>query len=434
MNFSLLFCSLKKTFQSFLTTEAISSFVLLFFTGLALFLANSQWQGLYESLINFPVSLHIGAYSIQTNIHHIVNEALMALFFFVVGMEVKREFLEGELSSRKKAVLPILAAIGGSLIPSLIFYYFNQGLVTEKGWGIPMATDIAFAVGVMSLLSHRVSPALKIFLLSIAIIDDIIAVLVIALFYSGSISGPFLAMVCISSFMIFLYFKLNLNNNFLFTVLALALWSCMYKSGIHSTLSGVLLGCLIPYKNLWSEKQTLNALKRTFSKKEQTSLLETQKLKNMIQDTKSVLQRMISAYHPFVSYIIMPLFAFTNAGIHLGGIDLASWLSHPVSYGVIFGLCIGKPIGITLFSYLSCASKLAERPAGVLWSHIVSVAFLAGIGFTMSLFIMNLCFDSSSSVFSYTKLSVLVASLISAVIGLVILILSPSSLSKLKKS
>ena len=422
------------TFKSFLTTEAISSFVLLFFAGLALFLANSQWHGLYESIVHYPISFNLGDYSIKANFHYIINEGLMAVFFFVVGMEIKREFMEGELSSAKKASLPLVAAIGGSLIPAVIFYSFNQGLPTEKGWGIPMATDIAFAVGVMSLLSHRVPFALKVLLLSVAIIDDIIAVLVITLFYSQSISGPFLAMAFVVSLSIFLYFKLNLNNNFLLTILAIALWLCMHQSGIHATLSGVLLGCLIPHKNRWTEKQALDALKRTFSKKEETSLGELKNLKSMVHDTKSVLQRMISFYHPYVSYIIMPLFAFANAGIPLGGIDLINWIQSPVSYGILLGLCLGKPIGITLFSYLACMAKLSEKPQNVSWSQIVSMGFLAGIGFTMSLFIMNLCFNSLSSAYSYTKLSIIVASSISAVLGLVLLSFGkPVPLSQRKK-
>lgn len=394
---------------------------LLLSAGLALFLANSKWHDLYETIVHYPISFNLGDYSIKANFHYIINEGLMSLFFFVVGMEIKREFMEGELSSAKKASFPLVAAIGGSVVPALIFYFFNQGLPTEKGWGIPMATDIAFAVGVMSLLFHKVPFALKIFLLSVAIIDDIIAVLVIALFYSQSISGPFLAMTFVVSLSIFLYFKLNLNNNFLLAVLAIALWLCMHHSGIHATLSGVLLGCLIPHKSRWTEKQALDALKRTFSKKEDTSLGELKNLKSIVHDTKSVLQRMISFYHPYVSYIIMPLFAFANAGIPISGIDFSSWVQSPVSYGVLIGLCLGKPIGITLFSWLACLTKLSEKPQNVFWPQIISVGFLAGIGFTMSLFIMNLCFSLSSPAYSYSKLSIIAASSISAVLGLLFL-------------
>ena len=410
-----------KIFQNFFSTEASSSLILLFFTGLALYMANSHWHGLYEKIIHYPLSVNLGSYSIQASFHYIINEALMSLFFFVVGMEIKKELIEGELSSAKKASLPLLAAIGGSLVPALIFYFFNQGLPTEKGWGIPMATDIAFAVGIMSLLSYKVPFSLKIFLLSVAIIDDIIAVLVIALFYSQSISGPFLALSLLTCFAIFLYFKLHIHNSFLLTVLAIALWSCLYNSGIHATLSGVILGALIPGKNRWTEKQALDSIKKTFTKKEQTSLSDLKNLKGIVGDTKPILQRLISFYHPYVSYIIMPLFAFANAGILLKGVELASWIKQPVSLGIILGLLIGKPLGITLFSYLGCAIKLSQKPANISWLHIIAMSCLAGIGFTMSLFILNLGLDTESPDYSFAKMSIILASFIAAVIGVILL-------------
>ena len=415
------FSFFKKMFQNFFTTSATSSLILLFCTGLALFMANSHWNELYEKIIHYPLSLNIGSFSIKASFHYFINEALMSLFFFVVGMEIKRELIEGELSSPKKASLPLLAAVGGSLVPALIFYFFNQGLPTEKGWGIPMATDIAFAIGVMSLLSHKVPFALKIFLLSIAIIDDLIAVLVIALFYSQTLSGPFLALTLIVCLALVLYFKLHINNSFLFTFLAVALWSCLYNSGIHATLSGVILGALIPSKNRWTEKQALDNVKKVFSKKEQTSLSELKTLKSIVGDTKPILQRLISIYHPYVSYIIMPLFAFANAGIPIKGIEIADWIKSPVSLGIILGLCLGKPIGITLFSYLACVTKLSQKSPNISWLNILSIGFLAGIGFTMSLFILNLGLGVSSPAYSFAKISIIFASLVSAIIGLVLL-------------
>ena len=415
------FSFFKNIFQNFFSTEATSSFILLFFTGLALFMANSHWHELYETIIHYPLSISLGNYSIQASFHYIINEALMSLFFFVVGMEIKRELIEGELSSPKKASLPLLAAIGGSLIPALIFYFFNQGLATEKGWGIPMATDIAFAIGVMSLLSHKVPFSLKIFLLSIAIIDDIIAVLVIALFYSQTISGPFLALTLIICFAIFLYFKLHINNNFLLTFLALALWSCLYNSGIHATLSGVILGALIPGKNRWTEKQALDSVKKVFSKKEETSLSELKTLKNIVSNTKPVLQRLIPFFHPYVSYIIMPLFAFANAGLLIKGVDPTSWIQSPVSLGIILGLFLGKPIGITLFSYLACITKLSQKPSNISWVQIIAMSCLAGIGFTMSLFILNLGLGTETPDYSFAKMSIIFASFASAITGLILL-------------
>ncbi len=424
----------KNIFKSYFSTEAVSSLVLLFFAGLALFLANSEWREFYKTLVHYPLSFHLGNFAIKTNFHSIINEGLMSLFFFVVGMEIKREFMEGELSSGKKAVFPLLAAVGGSLVPALIFYFCNQNLPTEKGWGIPMATDIAFAVGVMSLLSHKVPFALKIFLLSVAIIDDIIAVLVIALFYSQSISGPFLALSSAICFGVFLYFKMRLNNGLLLTALAIGLWVCLHNSGIHTTLSGVILGCLIPFKNRWTEQQALSAATKSLSKKEKSSFSELKNIKNILIETKSPLQRLISLYHPYVSYIIIPLFAFANAGIELSGIDFLKWGQSPVSYGVLIGLCLGKPLGITLFSYLACVMKLSERPQNVSWVQIISTGFLAGIGFTMSLFILNLCFSPSAPAYMNAKISILTASSLSAFLGLVLLAMGKTiSLNQRKK-
>jgi len=395
--------------------------VLLCCAGLAVFMANSQWHSLYETIVHYPLSIRLGEYSIGANLHYVVNEGLMSLFFFVVGMEVKREFVSGELSGARKAALPILAAIGGSLVPALFFYFFNQGLFTEKGWGIPMATDIAFAIGVMSLMSHKVPFSLKIFLLSVAIIDDIIAVLVIALFYSQNLSGAFLAMAFVVCIFIALYFKFRLNNNFVLLTLALALWSCLYHSGLHATLSGVILGVLIPTKTRWTEQQALSALSKTFGKKSETSLAELKHLKNVVDDTKPILERWLPIYHPYVSYIIVPLFAFANSGISVKDIDLSAWIYAPVSYGIIIGLCLGKPIGITLFSWLACWLKLSEKPSHISWGQIVSAGFLAGIGFTMSLFIMNICFSVSSSAYDFSKFSIIVASSVSAVLGVILL-------------
>jgi len=420
------FQSLSKLFQNFFTTEAFSSLFLIGSAGLAFYMANSPLHNFYHSLVEYPLSLKLGTYSIQASLHYIINEALMSLFFFVVGMEVKRELMDGELSTAKKAAFPLLAAIGGSLVPALIYFYFNQGLPTEKGWGIPMATDIAFAIGVMSLLSHKVPFSLKIFLLTVAIIDDIIAVLVIALFYSQSISGPYLAGTVLVVLALFIYFKIHLDNKFLLIALALALWACLYNSGIHATLSGVILGCLVPSKNRFTEKQALDNVKRVFSKKDQTSFSELESLKAMVQDTKPILPRLIHFWHPYVSYVIMPLFAFANAGIAISGIDASQWIKNPVSLGILLGLCIGKPLGILSFSYLTCFFKISQKPANITWTQILSIGLLAGIGFTMSLFILNLGLEKGNEAYLFAKLSVFVASLVAAFLGLVFLALGKS--------
>jgi len=409
---------IKNLSQAILANKLIAGLILLFCSGLAFYLANSPLHNFYTNLVNTPISFNLGSFSVQASLHYVINEAFMALFFFLVGMEIKIELIEGELSSPKKAAFPLMAAIGGSLIPAGIFYFLNQGLITEKGWGIPMATDIAFAIAVISLLPHKVPFALKVFLLSVAIIDDIIAVMVIALFYSDQISGPHLAGVLIVALCLSFYFKIHTKNKFLLIFLACALWFCMYKSGIHATLSGVILGFLIPYRKRWTEVQVLNNVQKVFKDKKETSLSQLRDLVNMMEDTQSFLKKLIIFWTPYVYLIVMPLFAFANAGVAIGEIDMKTWAKTPVSLGILLGLCVGKPIGITVFSYLTCLLKLAQKPDTVSWIQILCVGCLSGIGFTMSLFILNLGFPKDMDFYSYAKMSVLLASLISAVVGL----------------
>ena len=416
-----MFASIKKIFGSFINVASFSGLLLLSLAGLAMFMANSHWQSVYETINHFPFILNLGNYTLKTNLHEFINEGLMALFFFVVGMEIKRELLEGELSSPKKAALPIIAAIGGSLVPAAIYYFLNKDLSSEVGWGIPMATDIAFAVGILSLMSNKVPFALKIFLLCLAIIDDILAVLVIALFYSGSISGPFLALFALVCFSIFLYFKLNLHNSFVLASLSIALWVCVYHSGIHATLSGVVLGFLIPYHKRFTGKQAIDAMSKAFLKGKEPTVQKVKELGKIVHNTESILKHLITVFHPYVSYIILPLFAFANAGINISNVDTGQWIQSPITYGVILGLCLGKPIGIIVFSFIAHLLRIVQLPDGVDWKQITAVGFLGGIGFTMSLFITNLSFDILSESHSFAKLSVSISSVFCAVVGLVIL-------------
>ena len=349
--------------------------------GAALYIANSGIAGLssfYESLNHKPLfSLNLGPYFLKPNIHDIINEGLMAVFFFVVGMEIKMAMKEGELSSPKKAALPIMAAIGGCIVPAGIYYFINMGEPGERGWGIPIATDIAFALGILSLVSRKVPLSLKVFLLSLAIIDDIVAVLVIALFYSKGVSGPFLGLACIVCFAIWLYFRIGLHNNFVLAALALALWVCALNSGLHATLSGVILGFLIPHQKRFTGKQAVDAASKAFRGKE-PDIQQLKKISAVAKNTRSPLQNLTDIFHPYVNYLIIPLFAFSNAGIAIDSVNLESWIRAEVSYGIIIGLCLGKPVGIALFSYLSCAAGIAQLPQHVNWRQIISVGFLGG--------------------------------------------------------
>lgn len=397
----------------------MSGLILLLAAGGALFAANSQFAGFYKTFTHYPIVFKLGTYILKTNLHTVINEGLMSLFFFVVGMEVKRELTSGELSSAKKASFPFLAALGGMLIPALIYYFLNRGLPGEPGWGIPMATDIAFALGMLSLVSSRVPFSLKIFLLSVAIIDDIGAILVIALYYSHQISGPFLALACLTCFLISLYFKLGVKSRTVFSFLAAALWVCVFQSGIHATLSGVILGFLIPTQKLFTGKQVADSVSRSF-KGANVPRKKIQELKGMMQDTHSPLQRLIDTLHPWVSFLIMPLFAFFNAGISIKNFPFEILIDNRVPLGIFIGLFIGKPLGILIISYLGVITGVSQLPKNVTWRQVIAVGFLAGIGFTMSLFISNLSFMKLPSLHLYSKMSILVASALSAIIGLIL--------------
>lgn len=402
-------------------SEALVGIFLLLCAGAALYASNSSFASLYKTITNFPLAFDFGFYKIKTDIHHVINDGLMSLFFFVVGMEVKKELLQGELAAPRKASLSLLAACGGMLVPAGIYWFFNQGMGSASGWGIPMATDIAFAVGILSLISHKVPFGLKIFLLSLAIIDDIGAVLVIALFYSKSLSGPFLALSCLTAFFIFLYFKLGLRNNIVLVLLSLCLWVSVFNSGLHATLSGVILGFLIPVSRLVTGKQAMDSVSRVF-RKSKPSAKKIREVSAAIKEAHSPLDRFISIFHPFVSYIVMPLFAFFNAGVVLENINFQALVETPVSLGIFTGLFIGKPVGVVLFAYLGVLIGVAELPQNVRWRHIVAVGFLAGIGFTMSLFISNLSFGVFGKYALLAKISILSASGLGALTGLVLLL------------
>ena len=414
------FRSVFSFFGNIFRSEALIGVFLLLAAGAALYASNSHFASLYKTIIHFSLSFDFGFYKIRTDLHHIINDGLMSLFFFVVGMEVKKELLQGELSAPRKASLSLLAACGGMLVPAGIYWFLNQGLSSINGWGIPMATDIAFAVGILSLMSHKVPFGLKIFLLSLAIIDDIGAVLVIALFYSKTLSGPFLALSCLTAFFISLYFKLGLKSNIVLIFLSLCLWVSVFNSGVHATISGVILGFLIPSSRSITGKQVVDSVSRAF-RKTKPSAKKVREVSAAIKAAHPPLDRFISIFHPFVSYIVMPLFAFFNAGVILENINLQALIDAPVSLGIFMGLFIGKPLGVVLFAYLAVLIGAAELPQNVKWKHIVAVGFLAGIGFTMSLFISNLSFGIVSKYALLSKISILGASCLGALVGLVLL-------------
>ena len=375
--------------KNFLSKEESSGFLLLIFAALALIIVNSPLQSLYYDLKYLPLSIDIGQFTLSKSVEHWVNDGLMAIFFFVIGLELKREILEGELSSFSKIVSPGIAAVGGMVIPALIYIYINydfqQNLV---GWAIPTATDIAFSLAILLIIGDKVPIGLKIFLLSLAIIDDLGAVLIIAFFYSSDLQTLYLLYGAIFFTSLILINYLGVQQKIFYIILGIFLWYCILKSGVHGTLAGILLAATIPNKSLNNSDGSM--------------------LKDLEQPV-----------HHFVGLFILPLFAFFNSDINFQSLSLESFTS-PISSGIMLGLLLGKPIGITLFTYLSIKMKICDLPDGIKMMDILGISFLCGIGFTMSLFINNLAFTSAELV-DASKLGIFVGSIIAAIIGYKIL-------------
>ena len=377
-------------FRWFFKLEAASGLLLLISAIIALIISNSNFSSLYFEILESYFFVGINNFGIELSVLHWINDALMAIFFFFVTLEIKREFLQGELSNRKQALLPIIAAIGGMLIPALLYVYINfQNSETLNGWAIPSATDIAFSLGVLSLLGSRVPISLKVFLTALAIIDDLGAIVIIAFFYSGDLDIYYLALLLITFFVLFILNKANIKKIFPYLILGLVLWFFTHASGIHATISGVLLAIAIPHR-----------------KKEKDF---------------SLLLKIEHSISPYVAFGIMPLFALANAGVSLNGINLNSLLS-PVPLGILLGLFLGKQIGVFLFSIISIKLKIAKMPNNSNWLSLYGVGILTGIGFTLSLFIGNLAFVENTQYISGVKIGVLAGSLLSTLFGYFLLL------------
>jgi len=383
---------LSKPFKWFFKLEAASGLVLLIAAILALFISNSDLSDLYFHSLEKYLFIGVNEFGLKLSVHHWINDALMAIFFFFVTLEIKREFLQGELSNIKQAMLPIIAAVGGMLVPALFYVFINWGnSETMNGWAIPSATDIAFSLGILSLLGSRVPISLKVFLTALAIIDDLGAILIIAFFYSGDLSIPYLSLILLSYILLLVLNKFSVKIFIPYLIIGLFMWFFTYKSGIHATIAGVLLASTIPHR---------------------------------IKDKDfSLLVKIEHAISPYVAFMIMPLFAFANAGVSLEGLSLVSLLA-PVPLGILCGLFFGKQIGVLLFSYVSIKLKFAEAPNNSNWLSLYGVSILTGIGFTMSLFVGNLAFVENAQYMDGVKIGVLTGSLLSTVFGYVILLMS----------
>ena len=369
---------ISKPFKWFFKLEAASGLVLLFAAIIALFISNSNLADLYFSTLNKYLFIGINNFGLKLSVIHWINDALMAIFFFFVTLEIKREFLQGELSNIKQALLPIIAAVGGMLVPALFYVFINFGdSETLKGWAIPSATDIAFSLGVLSLLGKRVPLSLKVFLTALAIIDDLGAIVIIALFYSGDLSIKYLLLMLVAFIILLLINKFKIKKFLPYLIVGLFLWDFTHNSGIHATIAGVLLAMTIPHR-----------------KKEKDF---------------SLLIKIEHAISPYVAFGIMPLFAFANAGVSLEGLTFASLLNK-VPLGILLGLFVGKQLGVFVFSYISIKTKIAQMPNDTSWYNFYGVGVLTGIGFTMSLFVGNLAFAENVQYMDGVKIGVLTGS------------------------
>ena len=422
--------------HSFLESQTSGGLVLLICTVIALVVANVPALQHLQELWHVEAGISIGNFKIEMSLMHWINDALMAVFFFVVGLEIKREMLVGELSSVKKATLPIFAALGGMLVPAAIYAIFNHGTPTSNGWGIPMATDIAFAVGVISILGKRCPSALKIFLLALAIVDDLGAIIVLALFYpSHELNFVFMGLALVVFLILILFNKMKVNSPYVYMMFGLVLWYFVFRSGIHATIAGVLLAITIPSKTTINEVRFFVKVKHLLEKFKENGNSEVEVLANpkqmeVIHDINEevdainpLMHRFESALHPISHFLIIPLFALANAGVTLDGSILQMSPMPAVVPGIFFGLLLGKPIGITLFSYISVKTKLAELPGGVPWKQIFAIGMVAGIGFTMSIFVDNLAFSDPVHL-NMGKATILVTSFVSAICGMLAVLLT----------
>ena len=384
--------TLSKPFKWFFQLGAASGLVLLIAAIIALIISNSIFSELYFSTLQQYLFIGINDFGLKLSVHHWINDLLMAIFFFFVTLEIKREFIEGELSNFKKALLPIIGAVGGMAIPALIYIIINfENNITLNGWAIPSATDIAFSLGILSLLGSRVPISLKIFLTALAIIDDLGAILIIAFFYSGDLSISYLSLILIAYIFLLILNKFGVRKFAPYLLIGAFMWFFTYKSGIHATIAGVLLATSIPHR---------------------------------VKDKGySLLIKLEHAISPYVAFMIMPLFAFANAGVSLEGLSLLSLLQ-PVPLGILLGLFVGKQVGVMVFSFFAVKFGVAQMPNNSNWLSLYGVSVLTGIGFTMSLFVGNLAFAENTQYIDGVKIGVLAGSLLSTLFGYFILLLS----------
>ncbi len=424
-------------FQQFARWQVSGGLLLLLFAMIALVWANSPWATAYEQMLRLPVELSVGEHPLRLDLRHWINDGLMAIFFFSVGLEIKREFLIGELAGRRQAMLPVAAALGGMVVPALIYAGFNHGGDGAHGWGIPMATDIAFALGALAVLGSRIPEGLKVFLVALAIVDDLGALLVIAFFYAGAINWTGAAFAVVFLLALLMANRAGARRGLIYLMLGLGLWGSLFISGLHATLAGVLTALFVPARVKIVPDALPQVIRRSAaaidaqSGDDQPDAMDPERIAIIgalgrgLDAATSPLQRFEHGVQPWVTFGIMPLFGLFNAGVAIDAEALRG-LAEAVPLGIVAGLVIGKPLGIGLASWLAVRVGLASLPDAVSWWHVSGTAFLAGIGFTMALFISGLAFPGSE-LESEAKLGILFASVLAAVIGMAILLTTRGS-------
>lgn len=407
----------------FVALEPAAGIVLVAATILALVLANSPLSDLYHDILDLHLTIDFGdVHILDESVEHLINDGLIAIFFFVVGIEIKQELVVGELKSARAAALPTIAAIGGMVTPALLYFAFNSSSPESDGWGIPVATDIAFALGIMSLLGNRVPTPLKLFLLALAIVDDIGAIAIIAIFYTNEINTAWVITAIVLLVLVYAMQRAKIWYTPLYVVIGVVVWYAVLESGIHATIAGVALGLLTPARPL-QRKVEPSDIVGTVVDPNDLNAATARRASLYVRESVSVCERLQALIHPFSSFVILPLFALANAGIALSGDSIADAATSSVTLGVVVGLVVGKTVGVTLFSWAAVKSGITSLPPGVTWPMVVAVGMLAGIGFTVSLFITGLAFegDALEVLDTQARLGILLASLIASIAGLVLL-------------
>ena len=407
----------------FIDREVAGGILLLVATAAALIWANSAWADGYQNFWHAEIELAVGSWHLpHLSVGHFVNDALMALFFFVVGLEIKRELVTGDLSSFRAAALPAIAALGGMVVPAALYLTLNGAGEASRGWGIPMATDIAFAVGIVALLGARVSPKIKLFLLTLAIVDDIGAIAVIAIFYTSDLSTNWLLIAVAGLAAVWLLQRLRVWAIPIYVAIGIFIWYATLESGVHATIAGVALGLLTPARPLLNQRdaqQIVDALPSN------ANVAEVRHASFLAQESVPLTERLENMLHPFTAFMIIPIFALANAGISLSSDKISAAASSSVTMGIVLGLVVGKPLGIALFAWVATRFGF-PLPDGVRWPQFIGMGFAAGIGFTVSIFVAGLAFESYA-ITDLAKIGILVASLVAAIAALLLLRLGDPS-------